>query len=152
MQIGFLKQPHRIEMKKRHSHNAIANAIGELELRVMEIVWQKPDVDAREITAGLPQVRSTKLSTVQSTLERLTRKKLLNREKQGHAYRYRPAVSRSELLGSMLRDVIRLLHNGNSDTILSSFVNVAAKLDEQALDELEVLIRKKRQSEEETND
>lgn len=139
-------------MKKRHSHNAIANAIGELELRVMEIVWQKPDVDAREITAGLPQVRSTKLSTVQSTLERLTRKKLLNREKQGHAYRYRPAVSRSELLGAMLGDVIRLLHNGNSDTILSSFVNVAAKLDEQALDELEVLIRKKRQSEEETND
>ncbi len=135
-------------MKKRHSHNAISNPIGELELRVMEIVWQNPDIDAREITSALPQAQSSKLSTVQSTLERLARKKLLSREKQGHAYRYRPVVSRSELLGSMLKDVIRLLHNGNSDTILSSFVNVAAKLDEKALDELEILIRKKRQSEE----
>lgn len=135
-------------MKKRHSHNAISNAIGELELRVMEIVWAEPGIDARAITTALPEAQNSKLSTIQSTLERLARKKLLDREKRGHAYYYSPAVSRSELLGSMLKDVIRLLHNGSSDTILSSFVNVAAKLDDKALDELEALIQKKRQSEE----
>jgi predicted transcriptional regulator len=135
-------------MKKRHSNNAIPNAIGELELRILEIVWLDPGVDAREITVSLPATRTISLSTVQSTLERLTRKNLLTRVKHSHAYRYCAAVTRGELLGAMLKDVISLLHNGNADTILSSFVNVAAKLDDTALDELEALIQKKRQSEE----
>jgi hypothetical protein len=53
-------------------------------------------------------------------------------------------VSRPELLGLLLKDVIRLLHDGSPDTILSSFVNVASRIDTAALDRLENLIRDKR--------
>lgn len=132
-------------MKKlRHSHNALPNAVGELELLVMQAVWQQPGCDARSITAEITSERQSSLSTVQSTLERLVRKGLLTRKKKSHAYLYFAAQSRGELLGSMLKDVIRLLHDGQADTILSSFVNVAANLDDNALDELEAMIRRKR--------
>ena len=130
--------------KTRHSHNALPNAVGELELRVMQSVWQQPGSDARAITADITAERQCSLSTVQSTLERLVRKGLLRRKKQSHAYRYFAVRSRGEMLGSMLKDVIRLLHDGQADTILSSFVNVAANLDDNALDELEAMIRRKR--------
>jgi len=140
-------------MKKRHSHNVLPAIVGELELAVMEAVWKRSGQDARSIASELPVIRRPSLSTVQSTLERLVRKQLLKRQKQGgHAYYYFAAVSRGELLGSMLKDIIQLLYDGRANTILSSFVNVAANLDESALDELEALIRKKKRVEEERRD
>lgn len=130
--------------KNRHAHNVLPNSLGELELTLLDVVWKMPDSDARTITAELSDERTVSLSTVQSTLERLVRKNLLERKKLSHAYRYRASQSRSELLGNLLKDVIKLLHDGKAATILSSFVNVADRLDDNALDELEQLIQHKR--------
>jgi hypothetical protein len=41
-------------------------------------------------------------------------------------------------------DIIHLLHDGKLETILSSFVNVAADLDDKSLAELEALIARKK--------
>ncbi|MEX0962826.1 MAG: BlaI/MecI/CopY family transcriptional regulator [Pseudohongiellaceae bacterium] len=134
--------------KPRHSHTTLPNALGELELCVMETIWKNPGIDAKQIMAKLPQQHPSKLSTVQSTLERLVRKQFLSRKKRGHAFMYFPQTSRSELLGKLMRDVIGLLHDGSTDTILSSFVNVADNIDETALDELQLLIDRKRRQKE----
>jgi predicted transcriptional regulator len=131
-----------------HSHRAASSVkvtnLGELELRVMEVLWQRPHLDARQVRQSLTGVRVPGLSTVQSTLERLFRKQYVDRMKQGQAYFYFSTVSRSALLGRMLGNVIQLLHDGKMETILSSFVHVAADLDECSLDELEALIKARR--------
>lgn len=132
-------------IRKRSSSNVLRHTLGELELVVLEALWASPGLDAKTISERIPRLRRTSLSTVQSTLERLYRKGLLDREKQGHAYCYFAAVSRSNLLGKMMGDVIELLHDGRLETILSSFVNVAADMDETSLVELEALINKKKQ-------
>ncbi len=134
--------------KSRHSHTTLPNALGELELCVMEYIWENPGLDAKQIMNNLMPQHPSKLSTIQSTLERLARKKFLTRKKRGHAFLYFPQMSRGELLGSLMRDVISLLHDGRTDTILSSFVNVADTIDETALDELEALINQKRREKE----
>ncbi|MEX0942643.1 MAG: BlaI/MecI/CopY family transcriptional regulator [Pseudomonadales bacterium] len=110
----------------------------------MEYIWQSPGDEAKQICQNLELSHQSSLSTVQTTLERLVRKQFLARKKSGHAFRYFPQLSRSELLGNLMGDVIKLLHDGRTDTILSSFVNVAAEIDDTALDELEAMIRKKR--------
>jgi len=130
--------------KNRHAHNALTSTLGELELLLLEKIWAAPGSDAKSLPTALSPGRRISLSTVQSTLERLVKKGYLEREKHGHAFRYFPLQSRGELMGSMLRDVIQLLHDGQANTILSSFVNVAEHLDENALDQLEALIQKKR--------
>lgn len=131
--------------KSRRSHAALPKSLGEVELKIMELVWAEPGTDARTITGELDSSAPCRLSTVQAALERLVRKDYLRREKQGHAYRYFARQSRGEVLGTMLKDVIRLLHDGQTHTILSSFVNAAERLNDEALDELETLIRRKRQ-------
>lgn len=119
----------------------------------MQILWQRPHQDARQIREALPDLRAPTLSTVQSTLERLYRKTYVDRVKLGHAYTYHASVSRSSLLGRMLGDVIQLLHDGRMETILNSFVQAAADLDESSLDDLEAMIRlKKKQRKEQTSD
>jgi len=130
--------------KTRHAQNTLPHSLGELELRVMASVWGKPDIEAKEVQETLADRQQSSLSTIQSTLERLVRKGLLNRQKRGHAFIYTAAVTRAELLGTLIKDVIRLLHDGRPDTILSSFVNVASRIDDSALDHLEELIQHKR--------
>ena len=131
--------------KKRSSSNILPNTLGELELRVLEALWVTPHLDAKAIWERLPRLSRTSLSTVQSTLERLYRKGMVDRNKQGHAYCYFAMVSRGNLLGRMMGDVIQLLHDGKLETILSSFVNIAADMDDSSLAELEALIEKKKQ-------
>ncbi len=130
--------------QSRHAHNALNSTLGELELLVLEKIWVTPGANAKTLLATLALDRKISLSTVQSTLERLVRKGFLDRDKDGHSYRYFPRQSRGELMGTMLREVIQLLHDGHANTILSSFVNVADGLDDRALDQLEALIQQKR--------
>ena len=84
------------------------------------------------------------MSTVQSTLERLHRKELVHRTKQGHAYVYCARLERSQLLGRLLGGVIRQLHTGSLDPILSSFVDFADRIDEDTLDRLDELLQKRK--------
>lgn len=130
--------------KRRSSSNVLPNTLGELELGVMETLWNVPHLDAKAICDGMPRFRKPNLSTLQSTLERLYRKGLVDRDKRGHAYQYFASVSRADLLGRMMGDVIHLLHDGRLETILSSFVNVAADINETSLAELEGLIAMKK--------
>lgn len=132
----------------KSSSNIISTHLGELELRVLEILWQQPHLDARQVREALGVLRVPSLSTVQSTLERLYRKTYVDRLKQGHAYTYHASVTRSGLLGRILGDVIQLLHDGKMETILSSFVHAAVDLDDKSLDSLEMLIREKRRQQE----
>ena len=55
-------------------------------------------------------------------------------------------VGRAELLGKLLGGVIRQLHTGSLDPILSSFVDFADKIDERTLDRLDELVQKRRLS------
>ncbi len=132
-------------IKKRSASNMLPNTLGELELGVLEALWQEADLDAKAICQRIPAIRQPSLSTVQSTLERLHRKELVSRTKSGHAYTYAPRVSRSNLLGRLMGDIIHLLHDGKLETILSSFVTVAADLDDSSLADLEALIARKKQ-------
>lgn len=130
--------------KSRHAQTTLPHTLGELELAVMAQIWHLPGIDAKQIVEKISLHHPSSLSTIQSTLERLVRKGLLERAKQGHAFSYTAVVSRAELLGLLLKDVIRLLHDGSPDTILTSFVNVASRIDTSALDHLERLIQRKR--------
>lgn len=131
-------------IRKRSSSNILPNTLGELELLVLEALWQQPHLDAKMVCGKIPANRQPSLNTVQSTLERLYKKGLVDRIKNGHAYSYFASVSRANLLGRLMGDVIHLLHDGRLETILSSFVNVAADLDEKSLNDLEALIAKKK--------
>ncbi|MEX0901122.1 MAG: BlaI/MecI/CopY family transcriptional regulator [Pseudohongiellaceae bacterium] len=123
----------------------MTNQLGQLELEVMEQVWLAPGIEAKELTEIFnQQTTRLTLSTMQSTVERLVRKGLLERRKVSHAYQYHACISRQNLLARLMGDVIQLLHDGRMDTILSSFVSVAANLDAASLDRLERLIEDKK--------
>jgi predicted transcriptional regulator len=131
-------------IKRLSSSNVLPNTLGELELLVLEALWQKPHLDAKTVRDQIPIGRRTSLNKVQSTLERLFEKQLVDRVTSGYVYTYFASISRSNLLNRLMGDVITLLHDGKLETILSSFVSVAPELDERSLAELEELITVKK--------
>jgi predicted transcriptional regulator len=125
------------------SSNALPQ-LGELELAVLEALWRRGELTARQLPEALPDDLQPSLSTIQTTLERLHRKGLLRRQKRGHAYSYNPRLSRSALLGSLLGGVISRLHSGSLDPILSSFVEFAERIDSASLDRLDALVQQRK--------
>jgi predicted transcriptional regulator len=132
-------------VKKRpvHLSNTLPQ-LGELELALLKALWVTPDQSALALHRRLGANQSCSLSTVQSTLERLHRKSLVDRDKRSHAYVYRARLGRAELLGKVLGGVIRQFHTGSLEPILSSFVDFADRFDEQTLDQLDELVQQRR--------
>lgn len=130
--------------KKPGSQSNALPQLGELELALMEALWRDPEQSAAGLLQRLPASRRSSLSTIQSTLERLHRKALVQRHKQGHAYIYSAALARPELLGRLLGGVIRQLHTGSLDPILSGFIDFAERMDDSTLDRLDEMLQQRR--------
>lgn len=120
-------------------------ALGPLERRVLNSLWDRGErASVRDLQPGFPEAAYTTLMT---TLDRLFRKGLLDREKVGRAYVYLPRYSRAALMSEMARQTVgRLLRSGGGlmRPILSSLVDTVSESDAHALDELERLVRERR--------
>lgn len=121
-------------------HHLGVNALGDLESAVLEHVWTKGRVDVKAAYQAIGVPRDITLNTVQSTLERLFRKGLLDREKESHAYVYSARVTREELGGRLLQDVLSSVLGGDARPMLAAFVDLAERAGEDELQRLEALV------------
>lgn len=127
-----------------------ASGLGPLETRVLDGLWRRARPQSvRELRAGFPGVAYTTLMT---TLDRLYKKGLLDRERRGRAYVYVPRFSRSGLRDQMARRAIGHLLGPDSRPsgvrpILSTFVDEVGRRDDALLDALEEIIRARRRGE-----
>jgi predicted transcriptional regulator len=90
----------------------------------------------------------TAYTTIMTTLDRLYRKGLLNRRKEGRAFLYSAKFSAGELERGVAEDVIGNLLDSNSgpvEPVLACIVDAVSDRDRQFLDDLERLVREKRQ-------
>ena len=106
-----------------------APPLGVLEIKVLGAIWDAPeDTNAQGLLDALTG-HSVSLSTIQTTLKRLHRKGLVSRQRVGHAYVYRPAVSREALISLMLEDVTHRLAGGDLETVISGFFDLIDRTD-----------------------
>lgn len=119
--------------------------LGPLEWRVLEALWGRGTSAAvRDLTADFPDIAYTTLMT---TLDRLFRKGVLVRDKQGRAFLYSPRLSRAEFESERAADAVRLALAGGRaalSPLLSTFVQAVGDRDREMLDELEALVRARR--------
>jgi predicted transcriptional regulator len=90
------------------------------------------------------EARGIRPNTVQSTLDRLYRKGLAERDKVGRAYVYRARISRHEWTLRALEGLLGELPGAAAPELLSSFVDLAERAGAEHLEELERLVRARR--------
>lgn len=113
--------------------------LGDLEKQVLHYLWDVESADAKQVHAQLNRDRGGSLNTIQSTLDRLFKKGLLAREKQGHAFQYRPAVERYAFVGQLIRDVTREFVDDDNG-LVAAFTSISSELSESQLEQLEQFV------------
>lgn len=89
-------------------HTSSAPRLGDLERALMEQLWDsaahRPDgASVREVLEALPAKRGLAYTTVMTVLDRLSKKGLVTRERDGRAWRYTPAGTRESLTAETMR-------------------------------------------------
>ena len=129
-------------MHLRRKSPGLASAFGALELRVLEALWRRGTGTVRDLCDDFPAAAYTTLMT---TMERLHKKGVLDREKSGRAFIYQPVSTRAELESGLITRAIQpLLSSDSARPVLSCFVDEVSRHDERLLDELERLVQEKR--------
>ena len=124
----------------------LKSALGPLEVRVLEAVWAgHGPVAVRDLLPAFPQVAYTTLMT---TADRLYRKGLLTRQKHGRRFAYSARWTRDELDLQLAGSALATLLPGDralAAPIISMFVDEVSRRDLSLLDELEALVRRKKE-------
>ena len=102
--------------------------LGAREISVLEILWASGSLTSHQVLEQL-EPAALNLSTVQSTLERLHRKQLLERSKVGRAYVYSAAVTRANIISRLLHEIAENLADGDSAPMVSGFLEYLGKGD-----------------------
>jgi predicted transcriptional regulator len=123
-----------------------SESLGKLEQDVLNEVWRREDfVSVREVYLAFGETIA--YTTLMTTLDRLFKKKLLTRRKDGRAFVYLSAVSANELEQGIREDVIEGLLGHGADhvqPVLACIVDTVSERDRELLDELDRLIKEKR--------
>jgi predicted transcriptional regulator len=120
-------------------------ALGKLECRVLDEAWRRADLTVRDVYIAFEE--RIAYTTLMTTLDRLYKKKLLQRRKDGRAFIYSPAVSREEFEHGIRADVVDGLVGFGAEgvePVLACIVDAVSDRDRELLDELERLIKEKR--------
>jgi len=95
------------------------NRLGDLERAIMEVLWQtESSLTVRQVSQGLTQ-RNLAHTTVMTVLDRLSKKGFARRERDGRAWRYRPAATREAYVAELM--LTALDQTGDRDAALARF-------------------------------
>jgi predicted transcriptional regulator len=140
-----MKAPRFLLRGFRRPSEVASLALGKLERQVLDETWQRGEVSVRDIYLAFEE--RIAYTTLMTTLDRLFKKRLLARRKDGRAFLYVPSVSREEFEHGIREDVIDGLLGLDAERIqpvLACIVDTVSERDRQLLDELDRLIKEKK--------
>jgi predicted transcriptional regulator len=118
--------------------------LGELEEKIMAELWAAGEgtLSVRDVSRRLGARLA--YTTVMTTLDRLYKKGLLAREKDGIAFRYRARIDRDEYHRRVVRHAVSGLLSRSAEPVLAGFLDAAESIDAGHLARLEPLIAERR--------
>lgn len=126
----------------------VETALGHLEREILNRLWaggEPLSVRALETAFG----GALAYTTLMTTLDRLHRKGLVERERAGRAFLYRARYTREQLDNGVATDLIDAMLGSSPDAarpVMSTFVDAVEQRDAALLDELARMIREKRKA------
>jgi predicted transcriptional regulator len=125
-------------------HPVSLERLGALETEVMERAWTHNEMSVRDVFQEM-QGRLA-YTTIMTTLDRLYKKGLLLRRKEGNAYFYSAALTEKQYQETLTKHLFGMvLHDRkNSGAVLSRFVEAVSEADREMLEQLDEIVKAKR--------
>ena len=134
----------RLQDTVRLSADGLAKVLGDLEARVMQVVWSSErGMAAREVYERVIEEHEVALLTVVTVLNKLVDKGLLRRAKLDGVFHYYAVWSEAKFREHSARRVVDGILSLAPSAIAASFVDALAEQDPVQLAELEKLVRER---------
>lgn len=97
--------------------------LSRLELRIMEVLWDRGNCSVREIQEGFPEKDRPAYTTIQTTVYRIEAKKVVARAKKiGNSLIFTPLISRNAAQRRLIDDLLSLF-GGRIQPVLAHLVH-----------------------------
>jgi BlaI family transcriptional regulator, penicillinase repressor len=115
--------------------------LSKLELQIMDALWTRGASSIREIQEAFPERRRPAYTTIQTTVYRMERKKVLRRVKKiSNAHIFEALISRHQAQRRLIDDLLSLF-GGRTRPVMAHLVE-SGKLTLQDIEEAEKALKK----------
>ena len=133
----------------RLDQQGLMRLFGELEARIMDIMWNQEEATIQDVCDRLGEVHYLTITTV---MNRLVYKQVLSRRRVGKTYFYRSVHSREAFLQDISQQVVQSLVKDFGRLAITQFTDVVSELDDDELAALEDVINEARLKSQEKQD
>ena len=114
---------------------------GSLQAEVMRAMWRLDEATVDDVRATLPRSRRAAYTTIQTVMNRLLDRGLLDRKRRGKAFVYRARYPESEFVARAMRE---RLAGASADARTPALLSLIEGLKKEELDELATYANKVR--------
>jgi BlaI family penicillinase repressor len=105
----------------------------------MQVLWDKRQATAREITDAINASEPIAHSTVQTLLRGLEQKGAIKHEEEGRTFVFVPLIAEDKFRTSATRDLLERVFGGNASTLVAHLLK-HEKVSREEVDEIRKLI------------
>ena len=123
----------------------------ERELDILQVLWQHGRSNVREVHEQLNESEQLSFTSVQTMLQIMFDKGLVDREMHGRSYIYSPLVSQDETQGTLVSALIDRAFGGSARALVSRALDISRSSPEE-LKEIMAMIQASQQQTENNDD
>jgi predicted transcriptional regulator len=119
--------PLNMRLRFSPTKDGLVKVLGPLETEIMRLLWDEKRSTVKKVHRMLSQNRDIAYTTVMTTMSRLSEKGVLNRQREGLAYVYTPAITEDEFVSMVVSQVLDGLLHDYSDMAIDYMVDYLAR-------------------------
>ncbi len=97
--------------------------LSKAQLEIMNVVWEQGEATVSAVWKVLAAQRTVARNTVQTLMVRLVEKGWLRCSTEGHAFRYRAAKPREEVLGGVVQRLVDSAFGGSAEGLVLALLH-----------------------------
>lgn len=113
--------------------------LGRVQLLIMQVLWQKQQATAREITETIRETEPIAHSTVQTMLRVLEEKEAVSHRAEGRTFIFFPLVPEAEFKQSATQNLVERVFGGSVSSLVAHLLD-SDGVSQQEIDEIRKLI------------
>jgi len=117
--------------------------LGALQLKIMQILWDLKEADVHGVLERIQPQQELAYTTIATMLRKMEEKQLVQHRTQDRSYIYSALVSKKEVTGNMMDDVLQRLFSGSVSEMFAHLIH-NKEVGKDELVRLEKLIKEKK--------
>ena len=128
-----------VQRRKNRSRRNRLTELGELQMQVLEILWELEEGTVYEVQEQFPEPDRPKYTTLLTVLRSLEQKGLATHRTEEQTYVFQPQVQRQDLQRNILHDVLGRVFSGSLQDMVAALLDTKEATPE-VLAEMKALI------------